>query len=668
MDENNNIKISDFGISALVKDQNIENKGKDMELFSTGGTQRGRADFVCPEIIKNQPYTYQADIYSLGLTILYLMSFRKPISIIKDENGKLKERNILKDYMLKNYNEYLRNLVLALIDDNNNINKSISKDAKNELEMIEKYIENPKGNASIKSDLDKKNNSRNIKRSKSENVNSTPQVNQNNSIYNQNNQIYQNNQVYQNNQIYQNNQVYQNNQIYQNNQFNQNNINNQIYQPGNLYPCQNNVCNPYTNINNQIYPQNAYTVCSPNQIIYQNNQGFTCFPNNNNQNQNMMTMNPYVANQNMANMGQINNQNMMSMSQNVTNQNMMAMSQINNQNMRSLSANNLRPYIIKPTKITSLIRVLQCLYGCFEDIGDIQNLKNMIKACYEYKINKYSFSFEILEIISLSINPDNNFINLVVNLRNKINQLTNNLFSKDEEVSPNFIFPYIFRIIDDEYIRENIPYNNYVFEGLETIKKIPQCFLSPIFEKMKKFEKYGNSPCFNFFYFLFLEVIKCPKCNNILSVNDNSLLGSNFIGVPGGFSGNVSYLIKYSMKEESENANQVYTCKCGTYSGNGITEKALLNAPKYLFIDFEGQMKIQRQLDEKIDLTEYKLTDIGPDQYYLYAFITKSLEGYIAYVKNGSSWTSYSDETTIMSAPYISFDCIPFYAIYKGME
>ena len=54
----------------------------------------------------------------MGLTILYLMSFRKPISIIKDENGKLKERNILKDYMLKNYNEYLRNLVLALIDDN----------------------------------------------------------------------------------------------------------------------------------------------------------------------------------------------------------------------------------------------------------------------------------------------------------------------------------------------------------------------------------------------------------------------------------------------------------------------------------------------------------------------------------------------------------------------
>ena len=105
------------------------------------------------------------------------MSFRKPIRIRKDQNGIITDRKILKDYMLKNYNEYLRNLVLVLIDDNNNIRPS-SRDAKKELEMIEKYIENPEGNASIKSELDKKNDSRNIKRLKTQNVNSNPQVNQ----------------------------------------------------------------------------------------------------------------------------------------------------------------------------------------------------------------------------------------------------------------------------------------------------------------------------------------------------------------------------------------------------------------------------------------------------------------------------------------------------------
>ena len=81
---------------------------------------------------------------------------------------------------------------------------------------------------------------------------------------------------------------------------------------------------------------------------------------------------------------------------------MMNMNPITNQNMMSLSAHNLI-FNIKP-KITSLIRVLQCLYGCFEDIGPIGSLQYMIKVCYEGKNNKYSFTLDILNILSQSIN------------------------------------------------------------------------------------------------------------------------------------------------------------------------------------------------------------------------------------------------------------------------
>ena len=87
-----------------------------------------------------------------------------------------------------------------------------------------------------------------------------------------------------------------------------------------------------------------------------------------------------------------------------------------------------------------------------------------------------------------------------------------------------------------------------------------------------------------------------------------------------------------------------------------------------MFIDFEGLSKVQRKLDEKLDLTEYKITDRGPNEYFLYAFIIKLNEKYIAYVKKGSSWVQYSDETTIMSCPNISFEYAPYFAIYKGME
>ena len=87
-----------------------------------------------------------------------------------------------------------------------------------------------------------------------------------------------------------------------------------------------------------------------------------------------------------------------------------------------------------------------------------------------------------------------------------------------------------------------------------------------------------------------------------------------------------------------------------------------------MFIDFEGQSKAQRKLDDKLDLTQYKLTNRGPNQYYLYAFIIKSNEKYIAYVKRGSSWDQYSDEITKNPNIIISIDYIPYYAIYKGME
>ena len=635
LDENNNIKISDFGISALFRDQNSINQYKDTDLFSNF-TGKGRLDFVCPEILHSEKYGYKADIFSLGLTILCLMSFRTPIEILENENGE-SDRKVIKEYMFNHYNEYLRNLVLRMIDEDSN-NRPSAREAMNELIMIEKYIENPGGNSSIKTELDKKKDFGNIKKSHTYNINSSRQVNQNNFQFNINNQVYQNNG------------------------FRQNNINssvNQYYQRNsaeNIFLNQNNMFN--ANINNQMLRQN--------QIFFPNNQVNAFSPNVMNMNQNntpiMMNMSP-ITNQNMMNMSPTTGQNMMNMSP-ITNQNMMNMSPIAIQNMMSFSAND-RTFNIKP-KITSLIRVLQCLYGCFEDIGPISSLKYMIKVCYENKKNKNSFTLDLLDILSQSINPDNNFTNSVYNLRNKINAEIK-LFSTNEEISPNLIFYYIIKIINNEYMNNEIIYNNTIFKNLKTIEKIPQNSLPPILETIKNFEQ-NKSPCYNNLYYLYLDVIKCPRCNHIFAVNDNTLKVSYFLGLPGGFDENVSNLIEYSMMEESQNTRQNYTCKCRLYEGRGKTEKALLNTPKYLFIDFEGHTKIKKHLEEKIDLTKYKLTNIGPNQYTLYAFIIKNNEQFVAYVKEGSSWISYYNENNKSQYNSISLDCIPYYAIYKEMN
>ena len=77
--ENNKIKITDFGISAIYKEG--------FGLFQMHNTRVGRPDYVCPEILYNLPYDYKCDIYSLGYTMYYAMNFILP------ENRKVSGNN-----------------------------------------------------------------------------------------------------------------------------------------------------------------------------------------------------------------------------------------------------------------------------------------------------------------------------------------------------------------------------------------------------------------------------------------------------------------------------------------------------------------------------------------------------------------------------------------------
>ena len=118
LDENNNIKISDFDFSALMKDDNPINKNKDPDLFCNYESV-GRADIACPEIFNNKKYDYKADIFSLGLSMLCLMSKNKdkPINVI-EKDGKIERRSIKIENMDKSYCKDLKNLVKEMIIEN----------------------------------------------------------------------------------------------------------------------------------------------------------------------------------------------------------------------------------------------------------------------------------------------------------------------------------------------------------------------------------------------------------------------------------------------------------------------------------------------------------------------------------------------------------------------
>jgi len=142
LDEKNNVKITDFGISAIHKDSKTQNKKIDEQLFSTK-TIVGRIAFSSPQVQSGAEYDCSCDIYSLGLTILYMMSYDNPISVKKIGKDEEKKRYLKVENMHKKYNEYLKNLILRMIKDKPELRPTAS-DAYDELEVIEIFKDKKK--------------------------------------------------------------------------------------------------------------------------------------------------------------------------------------------------------------------------------------------------------------------------------------------------------------------------------------------------------------------------------------------------------------------------------------------------------------------------------------------------------------------------------------------
>ena len=231
LDENNNIKISDFGISALYKgnneneeediDEEEDNQKKDEILFCNN-TTIGRKDTLSPEMKKFEKYDYKVDIYNLGLAMLCLMSYENPR--IKDEKNK-DNYLVNKKAINESYNTYLKNLVFRMLNEDKNVRPN-GKEVLDELGIIEFYINNPK-NQMIKNFLEEKN------KPKSQNIQNNNDNNQNNSqpLNNSlNNNFGAENQNMLNNYQNINNGYNLNNQYNYFNQFNQYNQDNQYAQ------------------------------------------------------------------------------------------------------------------------------------------------------------------------------------------------------------------------------------------------------------------------------------------------------------------------------------------------------------------------------------------------------------------------------------------------------
>ena len=177
LDYNNNIKIGDFGISALYN-MNLNDSLPSSDIVNSHCTLIGRKDFVAPEVYSGQ-YDYKIDIFGAGLSMLCLISKDYPIKCLNSR------RVIDEDNIDESYDKYLVKLIKTMISENP-IYRPEAADALNKLNTIESNI-NSNQNSSIQADNNNYvNNNINMNNNINNNINNSGNINNMNNNINSN--------------------------------------------------------------------------------------------------------------------------------------------------------------------------------------------------------------------------------------------------------------------------------------------------------------------------------------------------------------------------------------------------------------------------------------------------------------------------------------------------
>ena len=122
LDEADNIKISDFGISSL------EGISIEETLINSKNKVLGPINFLAPEIIIGQKHSYLSDIYMLGLTFFNLASNKYYLR--RYFEGKKIKTNYTDQVIPSIYSDELKNFIMSLLQEKDK--RPNSEDALNE--------------------------------------------------------------------------------------------------------------------------------------------------------------------------------------------------------------------------------------------------------------------------------------------------------------------------------------------------------------------------------------------------------------------------------------------------------------------------------------------------------------------------------------------------------
>ena len=157
IDEFGKVKITNFCFAAYIK-SDLENQNFDRKLCLNNSYILNK-DYGAPEIINHNNYDFKSDIYSLGLIIFNLMTWRLPFnSIIINENEIA--RLPINTSISNKYSKDLKKLVYRMISEKP-FERPTAKEAKEILVKIEKLNNNINNNLNKKESLYKNINSNN---------------------------------------------------------------------------------------------------------------------------------------------------------------------------------------------------------------------------------------------------------------------------------------------------------------------------------------------------------------------------------------------------------------------------------------------------------------------------------------------------------------------------
>ena len=610
-DENYNIKITDFGISAMLKGDYFDPNSNNDPLISNN-TRVGPKFFSAPEIgTKNA--CLKSDIYSLGLTMLCLVSKNNPLS--QNPQGKVV---VNPNLVLNIYDPYLIKLIKRMILYYPE-QRPDAVSALEELEKIELFIKDPSNN-NLKDYLDKKNIKQNFENTQNK------QTNNINTINNSNNQNFSNNYMNTFSPLPQNYNYFMNNNF--------NNMNMNTY-----YQNQNNNINMQTmNFNNFNMTNN-----NPSMINYfYNGYGYM----------------PYYFNTGTQINFNMNNN----------------MNQLNSYASTQMNLNNLNNMYLTQCKVSSLMCCLKCLYYCMKDNLDNLIMQiNFYSNLYRSPSQNVIFILNLIKFMGLQ--PTNEV--QLTNIYNTIKQFRYNFstlegFSGTGEIEPFRAFYEIYNKIniDCSIFSFDIISNN--IQQLENYSGIDMDEFPKVFDAINNFKKNKASPFSDFFYLMQIETQKChnPNCNAIIEAE---LRTGCILEFDTSESGSISKFISdyfYDYNSDENLLEEYNDCPSCLMNEQRETKNSLLLKPKYLVICFKGAQTTPKKLDLKINLSNQSFDkgSIGPTNYFLFAFITlnMSTNNYFAYIKDQNIWYYYSDGQ--MTTSYsLNFDTtFPYLVIYKG--